>query len=126
RMTETQLEVCVDSLDSAIAAVDGGADRLELCSALSEGGLTPTPGLLAAVKKHISRPVDVFCIVRPRAGPMVYSEGEVEVILKDAEILKNTGADGFVFGALNADGLIDKKLCKQFREWGKGNCLRRK
>lgn len=58
-MTSRQLEVCVDSLDSAIAAAEGGADRLELCLALSEGGLTPTPGLLAGVKKHISKHVDV-------------------------------------------------------------------
>lgn len=59
-MEQRQLEVCVDSLDSAIAAVEGGADRLELCSALSEGGLTPTPGFFLAVKQHIPRPVDVY------------------------------------------------------------------
>ncbi|XP_045601860.1 copper homeostasis protein cutC homolog [Procambarus clarkii] len=119
-MTGKQLEVCVDSLQSAVAAVDGGADRLEVCYALSEGGLTPTPGLLMAIKKHIKRPVDVFCMVRPRAGPMVYSEGEVEIILSDAEMLKKLGADGLVFGALNTDGTIDKKLCKQFREAASG------
>lgn len=59
RMEERKLEVCVDSVLSAVAAVEGGADRLELCAALSEGGLTPTRGLLLAVKKHISRPVQV-------------------------------------------------------------------
>ncbi|KAG7158753.1 copper homeostasis protein cutC homolog [Homarus americanus] len=115
-MAKRQLEVCVDSLDSAIAAVNGGADRLELCAALSEGGLTPSPGLLFAVRKHISKLVDVFCIVRPRAGPMVYSEGEAEIILHDAATLKKAGADGLVFGALTVNGTIDRKLCKSFRE----------
>ncbi|XP_071550740.1 copper homeostasis protein cutC homolog isoform X2 [Panulirus ornatus] len=119
-MTGRQLEVCVDSLESAIAAAEGGADRLELCLALSEGGLTPTPGLLAGVKNRISKHVEVFCMIRPRGGPMVYSDGEAEVILNDAETLKTAGADGLVFGALDTNGTIDKKLCKRFRETAGG------
>lgn len=59
-MERRQLEVCVDSLDSALAAVEGGADRLELCSALSEGGLTPTLGFLLAVKQLINCSVEVY------------------------------------------------------------------
>ncbi|KAK3883172.1 hypothetical protein Pcinc_012503 [Petrolisthes cinctipes] len=115
-MAERKLEVCVDTVLSAVEAVKGGADRLELCAALSEGGLTPTTGLLLAVKKHISRPIDVFCMVRPRGGPMVYSEEEREIILHDAQTLIKAGADGLVFGALTSCNTIDINLCKVFRE----------
>lgn len=106
----------MDSIASALAAVEGGADRLELCAALSEGGLTPSLGLLTAVKKFICRPVHVYCMVRPRGGPMSYSPEEIEVIISDAEALKKAGADGLVFGALNTDGTINVELCKSFKE----------
>ncbi|XP_045131833.1 copper homeostasis protein CutC-like isoform X3 [Portunus trituberculatus] len=114
RMGEKKLEICVDSLDSAIAAMKGGADRIELCSALSEGGLTPTLGLLRAVQKHNSRHIEIFCMVRPRGGPMVYSKGEAQIIMDDAASLKKGGADGLVFGALNIAGTIHQDLSKQF------------
>ncbi|CAL4101505.1 unnamed protein product, partial [Meganyctiphanes norvegica] len=113
-MVDTLLEVCVDSVASAEAAAEGGAARIELCSALSEGGLTPTLGLLKTIKKRVRIPV--FCMVRPRGGPMVYSSAEEEVMLSDARDLKYAGADGLVFGALTSQGNIHIEFCKSFRE----------
>ncbi|XP_042865126.1 copper homeostasis protein CutC-like isoform X1 [Penaeus japonicus] len=114
-MANRKFEVCVDSVESALAAVVGGADRLELCMALTEGGLTPTTGLLHTVKKYMKKPTEVYCMVRPRPGPMVFSREESEVIFQDAHTLKKAGADGLVFGALTRQGTIDYDLCKTFR-----------
>ncbi|XP_059471831.1 copper homeostasis protein cutC homolog [Neocloeon triangulifer] len=105
------MEVCVESLASAVAAVQGGASRLELCSALSEGGLTPSLGLFKMVKQAVSIPV--FVMLRPRPGNFTYSLEEVEAIQIDAESLLNAGADGVVFGALTADGCVDVETCKK-------------
>nr|CAD7394859.1 unnamed protein product [Timema cristinae] len=110
-----QMEVCVDSVVSAVNASRGGASRLELCVALSEGGLTPTPGLLEIVKSCVHIPV--FVMLRPRPGAdFVYSPEEARIIKCDAAVLKKHGADGFVFGALTASGLIDEILCKDIVE----------
>ncbi|KAG0725422.1 Copper homeostasis protein cutC [Chionoecetes opilio] len=119
-MGEKRLEICVDSLESALAAIRGGADRIELCSALSEGGLTPTRGLLRAVQKHKTKHVEVFCMVRPRRGPMVYSEGEAQIMMDDAAALKREGADGLVFGALNMNGTVNQNLSRQFMQVADG------
>ena len=106
------MEVCVDSVESAVNACKGGACRLELCAALSEGGLTPTPGMLRIIKSVVTIPV--FVMLRPRSGDdFVYSSYEVEVMKNDAVVLKEWGADGFVFGALTASGDIDKNVCKE-------------
>jgi copper homeostasis protein len=106
------MEVCVDSVESAVNACKGGASRLELCAALSEGGLTPTPGMLRIIKSLVTIPV--FVMLRPRGGDdFVYSSYEVEVMMNDAAVLKEWGADGFVFGALTASGEIDKNVCKE-------------
>lgn len=107
------LEVCVDSLESALAAITGGADRLELCSSLIEGGLTPTPGLLIQIQNIKSRNIPVFCLLRCRPGNFIYSPEEVEIMKEDAKILRRNGADGFVFGALSENGDVDMKICRE-------------
>jgi len=109
------MEVCVDSVESAVNACKGGASRLELCAALSEGGLTPTPGMLKIIKSVVTIPV--FVMLRPRGGDdFVYSRYEVEVMMNDAVVLKEWGADGFVFGALTASGEIDKRVCREIMD----------
>ncbi|GAB4238492.1 MAG: copper homeostasis protein CutC [Acidobacteriota bacterium] len=108
------LEVIASSLDDARAAVQGGADRLELCSALALGGLTPSLGTLEAIKEHLDVPV--VCMVRPREGGMSYSEGEFEVMLRDARLLLQRGADGLVFGFLQPGGELDAERCRWFVE----------
>lgn len=109
------MEVCVDSVESAVNAYNGGASRLELCAALSEGGLTPSPGMLRIIKSIVTIPV--FVMLRPRGGDdFVYSCYEVEVMKHDASILKDSGADGFVFGALTPSGGIDKNVCKDIMD----------
>jgi len=109
------MEVCVDSVESAVNACKGGASRLELCTALSEGGLTPTPGMLRIIKSLVTIPV--FVMLRPRGGDdFVYSRYEVEVMMNDAVVLKEWGADGFVFGALTASGEIDKSVCREIMD----------
>ncbi|EGD78379.1 hypothetical protein PTSG_12884 [Salpingoeca rosetta] len=105
------LEVCVDSVASAAQAQQGGADRLELCCALSEGGLTPTVGLAKAVVCAVSIPV--FALVRPRAGDFLFSEAEVQIMVDDIEALRACGIQGFVIGALNADGDVDTAAMKK-------------
>ena len=99
------LEVCVDSLASAQAAVQGGADRLELCSALALGGLSPYTALLQQIKRRWDIPVR--CLMRPRAGDFLYTPDEIELMCAQIEALRQCGADGFVLGALTPDGDLD-------------------
>ncbi|GLV32371.1 uncharacterized protein CBL_00920 [Carabus blaptoides fortunei] len=107
------LEVCVDSYVSAMAAIEGGAHRLELCSSLSDGGLTPTPGLLKQIQSVNSGKVQIFCMLRCRSSNFVYTHEELTVMMNDAQILKQNGADGFVFGALLENGDVDLKKCRE-------------
>lgn len=107
------LEVCVDNYASAVAAIEGGANRLELCSSLTDGGLTPTPGFLKQVKKINSGEIKIFCMLRCRNSDFVYSDEELHTMVEDALILKQHGADGFVFGALLKNGEIDLKKCRE-------------
>jgi len=104
------MEICVDSVESAINAFNGGAHRLELCSALSEGGLTPSLGLLKTLKTVVSIPI--FVMLRPKCSyDFQFSDLEIRVILKDCTLFKDAGADGFVFGALTSSGDIDIAAC---------------
>ena len=102
----------MDSVQSAINAVRGRASRLELCSNLQEGGLTPSLGLYRRVKVSVQQ-IPIFVMIRPRPGDFCYSEHELEVMREDIEIFKKEGADGFVLGILNPDGTVDKENCKK-------------
>ena len=104
------LEVCVDSLASARAAIAGGANRLELCSALAIGGLTPSPALLEQIRQESDIPVR--CLMRPRAGDFLYTKEEILLMAREIELLRNAGADGFVIGCLTADGDLDTDAMK--------------
>ena len=99
------LEVCVDSLASARAAIAGGADRLELCSALSIGGLTPYRALLRQIREESDIPIR--CLMRPRAGDFLYSPEEIDQMAQQIQALKEDGADGFVIGCLTPEGDLD-------------------
>ena len=99
------LEICVDSLASARAAIAGGADRLELCSALLAGGLTPYEGLLRQIREESD--IKIRCLMRPRPGDFLYTAEELELMRRQILSLKTAGADGFVIGCLTADGDLD-------------------
>jgi copper homeostasis protein len=99
------LEVIATSPDDCRAAQGGGADRIELCSALPLGGLTPSLGLILAARKAFSR--EIMVMLRPRAGGFAYSEADFAVMCADAEICLRHGADGIVFGCLHPDGTVD-------------------
>lgn len=101
------LEVCVDSFSSALAAIAGGADRLELCSALVVGGLTPSFALLRQIRQVSAIPIR--CLMRPRAGDFLYTPEEVQQMALEIELLRASGADGFVIGCLTSDGALDGK-----------------
>lgn len=100
------LEICVDSLASARAAITGGADRLELCSALSIGGLTPYISLLRQIRAESDIPIR--CLMRPRAGDFLYTPEEIAMMAEQIRELKAAGANGFVIGCLTAEGKLDK------------------
>jgi len=99
------LEVAVDSLASARAAIAGGADRLELCGALAVGGLTPYAELLKQVRKESN--INIRCLMRPRGGDFLYTKEEILMMVAQIENLRNLGADGFLLGCLTADGELD-------------------
>ena len=108
------LEICVDSLASARAAIKAGADRLELCSALAVGGLTPYTALLRQIRRESQIPVR--CLIRPRAGDFLYTPEEIELMQLQIMELKAAGADGFVIGCLTPDGLLEQKAMKPLIE----------
>lgn len=105
------LEVCVDSLASARAARKGGADRLELCSALAVGGLTPYAELLRQIKREGNLPVR--CLMRPRAGDFLYTAEEIDLLCSQISTLAQAGADGFVIGALTPEGDLDEPVMER-------------
>jgi len=99
-------EICLDSADSCAKAQEGGADRVELCSALMEGGLTPSYGMIIEARKALTT-TKLFVIIRPRGGDFCYSESEFQAMMHDTKIAKELGADGIVVGILKPDGGID-------------------
>lgn len=99
------IEVCVESLYSARVAQEQGADRVELCAALTEGGITPSMGMVKIVRDALQIAVNV--IVRPRRGDFCYSDEEFECMKQDIIFLRTMGIDGLVFGILTPDGNID-------------------
>lgn len=108
------LEICAGSLASAFAAAKGGADRIELCDNLSEGGTTPSYGMIETCRSRLDIPV--FPIIRPRGGDFVYSEDEFEVMKQDVICCEALGCPGVVFGILSPDGSVDAERCEKLMD----------
>lgn len=104
-------ELCAESAEACLAARDGGAHRIELCTALSEGGLTPSHGLIRAAIAMSGLPVHV--LLRPRSGDFIYTPAELEVMREDLKYARALGASGVVVGFLHADGSVDiERTCE--------------
>ncbi|MBC7774879.1 MAG: copper homeostasis protein CutC [Phycisphaerae bacterium] len=108
-----KFEVCAVNIQSALAAQRAGADRIELCSALDAGGLTPSLGLIRAAIRALVIPVHV--LVRPREGDFCYSDPELEIMLDDIRLCREAGAAGVVVGTLTEEGLLDLPKMKAMK-----------
>ena len=100
-----QFEVCIDSVEGALAACEGGAQRVELCAGLVEGGVTPSSGMIELARRV--QPLRLHTLIRPRGGDFLYSDLEYAVMQQDVLAAKRAGADGVVLGLLQPDGQID-------------------
>ena len=108
------LEVCLESIESAVAADRGGAQRVELCANLLEGGTTPSAGTIRVVRERVHVAIQVM--IRPRGGDFLYSEPEFASMRHDIRVAKELGADGIVLGLLNADGTVDVERTRELVE----------
>lgn len=118
-MNHYQFEVCANSVESCLAAQAGGADRVELCAGIPEGGTTPSYGDIATARELLTH-TRLHVIIRPRGGDFLYTPLEQRIMLKDIENARRLGADGVVFGCLTPEGDIDITLMKQLLEAAQG------
>ncbi|CAF0769500.1 unnamed protein product [Rotaria sp. Silwood1] len=109
------MEVCVDSFESALAAIQGGAQRIELCSSLEQGGLTPSLGLLRLIRRRLSSELIIFIMIRCRPGDFIYDDNDLSVMEEEIRLFieSNQQINGFVLGTLNSDGTIDINSLKR-------------
>src|SRR5688572_7490641 len=105
------LEICIDGVASARAAARGGADRVELCANLPEGGTTPSAGMIRAVRSAFTG--GLMIIIRPRGYDFLYSEDEMQVMLHDIQVARESGAEGIVIGCLTRNGRVDARSCER-------------
>lgn len=112
------LECCVDSVESAMEAEKGGANRIELCSALVIGGLSPSKALFEKVKENVS--IKIHVLLRPRFGDFCYTQFEHEIIKQEIRMFKELGADGVVIGTLNPDGSLNMEQMQELVEEANG------
>ena len=106
-----RFEICANSVASCIAAQEGGADRVELCAGIPEGGTTPSYGMIRSAREAITIGLNV--IIRPRGGDFLYSEEEIREMIYDIETARSLGADGLVFGSLRPDGSVDMEVMER-------------
>lgn len=111
------LEVCVDNTEGLLLAIEGGADRIELCAALATGGLTPAPGLIAFAAKQ---DIPSYAMIRPRIGDFVFSEDDIGVMLRDIDAVRNAGLAGVAIGANRADGALDVRVLERLIQQAEG------
>lgn len=113
-MKATFFELCAESLESAVAAEEGGADRIELCAELAAGGVTPPRALMSETLRSVSIPVHV--LIRPRSGDFVFSQEEFDCMRSDIEAAKRAGASGIATGVLLPDGQVDVERTRELIE----------
>ena len=118
-MGKYQFEICTNSVESCLAAQEGGADRVELCAGIPEGGTTPSYGEIAIAREVLAH-TRLHVIIRPRGGDFLYSDIEIRTMLKDIEIARKLGADGVVFGCLTANGEIDLPAMQELMKASQG------
>jgi len=122
-----QLEVCANSVSSALAAQEGGAFRVELCDNLENGGTTPSFGQILQARKQLH--IKLYPLIRPRSGDFLYNDLEYEIMTADVRNCIEAGCDGIVIGLLNADGTVDKprnlELVRLAKQWGLGTTFHR-
>lgn len=114
RKNKIKVEICAQSLTSALIAQEGGADRIELCAALEIGGITPSYATLKEVKKRLN--IEICVLIRPRGGDFFYSDLEYEIIKQDILFCKELGVDGVVVGVLRRNKEIDTDKMKELLE----------
>ncbi len=112
------VEVCVDNIESVVTAVDAGANRIELCSALSVGGITPNAGLIQKSLDLCDIPIHVM--IRPRAGDFIFSREEIDIMVADIKFMQILGVKGVVLGALTAEGEIDESALTRLMSAARG------
>ena len=112
--SEYRFEICANSVASCIAAEEGGADRVELCAGIPEGGTTPSVGMIRQARASIGIGLNV--IIRPRGGDFLYSDSEILEMIHDIGAARESGADGLVFGCLLPDGTVDMANMKRLMD----------
>lgn len=118
-MNNYQFEICANSVESCLAAQAGGADRVELCAGIPEGGTTPSYGEIKTARRVLTT-TRLHVIIRPRGGDFLYTPLELERMTEDIAVARQLGADGVVFGCLTPDGDVDVNSCKPLMEAAQG------